>query len=240
MTDKPTESGELDVTGAEPTTPVTKEQSDQQTSADAAKLQSTLETLTKRVDEIDKSYRTMQGDKDRGVKRVERDLDDLKKLIGEYETFKTRGLEPDAAIEEVDFRQSIRELKQTLQDLKGGSLPVKTGTGTAGGGADDADRLIEELGLSANDPEVVTALRGDSPTVAIARLAQRRASQPASHPAAAPPLTGGGGSTGGPESLKNDYIREMLAARGKKMLLKEIKEKYRKLGAPVDNITFSV
>jgi hypothetical protein len=40
--------------------------------------------------------------------------------------------------------------------------------------------------------------------------------------------------------LMGEYKSKMLAARGNKTLGKEIREKYKKLGVPVETVVFSV
>lgn len=62
--------------------------------------------------------------------------------------------------------------------------------------------------------------------------------KPVGNPAAVPAITARGGASG---DLVEQYKKEMIAARGQGYLVgRAIKEKYRKLGLPVDDIGFTI
>jgi len=70
------------------------------------------------------------------------------------------------------------------------------------------------------------------------RLSGEKSSRASGNIAAAPALSGKGADSG---DLKQKYIDEMLAARGQGRIVGQaIKEKYRKLGVPVDDIGFTI
>ena len=104
MTENEKDSGSVGGNEGVPTPPISDQQNVQQSSDAAAKLQSTLDTLTKKLDEVDTRSRTLQSEKDRGVTKTRKEVEELKRQIAEYERLKGSGLEVDAAVEEVTFR----------------------------------------------------------------------------------------------------------------------------------------
>jgi hypothetical protein len=205
---------------------------DKQSSFDAAKLQSTLEALGRKLDEVDARSKALQGDKDRDVKSTKKEVQELKRQIAEIEKLKSAGLEPDAAVEE------HRGLREQLNKLNPASNQP---AGNGASGADERTRLIEELKLDGNDPKVMQAVRDEADFAKLAaRLVTIKATAPPPpDPALAPPMQGSPAAPADAKQLIGDYQKEMLAVkRGDKTTLTQIKEKYRKLGVPVDTIAF--
>jgi hypothetical protein len=164
MTDNELESGQTNVSRQAPPAGLTQGTGVEQASIDAVKLQGTLETLTKRLDEIEKGYRTFQGERDKGTKDLKREVGELRSVLGDYEKLKAKGLDLDEAVEQIELKQSMAEIKQILS----GSLPAKTIAGSVGGGATESARVVKDLGLDAADPEVVALLGRNLPTVELA------------------------------------------------------------------------
>jgi hypothetical protein len=148
---------------------------DKQSSFDATKLQSTLEALSKKLDEVDKRSAALQGDKDRGVNKANSEVEALKKKIAELEKYRKAGYDDDSALEEMSFRETIHEVKSQLAELKSVS---------AGNGAVDVAKVVSDFGLSKDDPAVVAFLASRSfesvekAEVAIAKFVKGQTNKP--------------------------------------------------------------
>lgn len=212
-------------------------------SFDASKLQSTLETVLKRVEEIDKAYKTFQSGKDRGAnesKKASEEVAELKRKIAEIEKLKKAGLDEDGAIEEHSFREDIRAVKEQLSKI--GSVQTQP-AGNRESLVDEKAKVLAELELSANDPEVIPLLDLPEKELAIqaGKLALRKAKQSPPDSSEAGSLQGGQPAPAGVKQLTQNYIQEMKGAMGKgNQFGNAIKDKYRKLGVPVDEVSFRV
>ena len=209
---------------------------------DAAKLQSTLDALTKRLDEVDARSKSLQGDKDRGVKATRREVEEIKKQLAEIDKLKRTGLNEDDAIEEFTFRDEVRQLREQLSRLN----PTSTQSGGNGnGGAVDTAKVIEELQLDATDARVnqLIGQYGNDPVTLTLQLGKyaKTLANPTAPDLSSAPVASGGSSSGKPstEKLLADYTNEMRAARGNRRLLLETKEKFKKAGLDVDNVVFT-
>ena len=169
------------------------EKGDSSGSFDAQKLQTTLETLTKRLEEVDARSKALQGDKDRGIAKTQNEVDELKRKFAEIEKLKKSGYDDDAAFEELGFREEVRSVKEQLSNLK--SAPAQT-AGNGDSQVVDAAKVIKDYGLDGNDPEVVEkVLKGEYKTpmeaeLAALKLAYRRATSAPPSAGAAPTLQG--------------------------------------------------
>lgn len=130
--------------------------------------------------------------------------------------------------------------------LKGQDAPSAQPRDTGSGGQDfDVEPIIKALGFPENDVALGALKKayGDDPRTLLteaAKLRQAQASVPNPAPSNAPPLSGGNGeSQVNIEQLTQKYSSEMIAARGNRQSLQEIKERYRKQGVPVDNVVFT-
>jgi hypothetical protein len=174
MTDNHGDSG-LTTGTVDTNQPSSQGEGGKQGSVDALKLQSALEAITKKVEEIDARSKALQGDKDRGVVKTNKDVEELKRKIAEIEKYRKAGFDDDSAIEEISFRDSVRILKDQIATLNPAS---------AGNGAVDVAKVISEVGLDAQDPEVVAAFAGKQFTdprdaeLAALKLAMRKANKP--------------------------------------------------------------
>lgn len=122
-------------------------------SFDPRELQKALDAFKKQIEEIDARTKALQGDKDRGIKKTEREMDVLKRQIAELEMLKKRGLGEDEAFEELGFRQAVRDFKQSIA-----ARNVPSGNGDEK--AVNAESLIAEYGLDVSSPEVKLAFEG--------------------------------------------------------------------------------
>ncbi len=239
MTDNDLDSGQAVGTTQTTNSGGSKGNGDSSGSIDAAKLQSTIEALTRKLDEVDARSKALQGDKDRGVNQTKDEVKELKRKIAEIEKLKKTGLDEDGAIEEHSFREDIRAVKDQLTKL------TSTQTQTAGNGegsADDVARLFEKYGVPINDPEStpLLGLKGLELKSAVQDLALKRAKQSTLDSSEAGSLQGGPPAPkAGVEKLTEKYQSDLLAIpRGDagKAQRAALKEQARKDGVPVDRI----
>ena len=208
---------------------------------DAAKLQSTLETLTGKLAEIDARTRALQGDKDRGVAKANKEVDDLKRKIAAYEKLKKSGLDEDDAAEELTFREDIRSLKEQIASLG----PVSgQRAGSAQSGTVDAAAVIAELGLP-DLPEVAAfrqrTFSSESELLREAtKLAIGLASKPQPNAAQRAAAESGAAKPNekSVEELTKEYQSQGAAAQGNPSKFRALKEEYRKKGVPVDQVSW--
>lgn len=226
MAENDMDSGQSNGTPASPNTGSSDGNGDSKSSFDASKLQSAFEALTKRLDEVDARSKSLQGDKDRGVNKAQEEVKELKRKIAEIEKLKGTGLDMDGAIEEYNFREDVRTIKDQLSKL--GSAQ----TSPAGNGVnlvDEQAKVFEEYELNPNDPEAVSLLelRGTELIKAVSKLAIKKAKSTPPDSSEAPTLQGG-------VSAKKDdaqliaRLRTLQSNPAKNQ--KEIKELENKLG----------
>ena len=183
MAENDLDSGNPAGTAGSPTLQSSSGGSDSGGSFDAGKLQSLIEGFGKRLEEIDSRTKSLQGDKDRAVVKTRKEVDELKAKIAEYEKLKSKGLAPDEALDEMDFRSTVRQLQDQLGKLNSVS------TQSAGNGevraTDAAKAVINELQLDANAPDVISILaKGLDPDKQELEL-RRHAARPKPQPSAA-------------------------------------------------------
>ena len=233
MTDKPDEGKQEKVNAGLPS-PTFTEVEAQPLPGDALKsLQESLQTFQ---DEIRGQLKALQSDKDKRIPKLEGSLADL---MSEITRLKGKGFSDEEAVNEVEFRQSVKELAQKMKGIEQSAQP--TGTGTSGA-AQEAQQIVNELKLDTSDPDVLAVLAGkyrnyDHLRAEAALLVARKATKPTPSSASSPPIPGG---TAPSPDLAAAYIKEMLAARGKRDVAKAIQAKYRKQGLDISNIPFSV
>ena len=142
------DSGSKPETEGQPIPPVSEPKSAEQGSFDAAKLQSTLDSFSKKLEEVDKRSKALQGEKDRGIASTKKEVEELKRQIAEIEKLKSTGFEGDAAIEEFTFREDVRQLREQLQAFD------KVQLQTAGNGmklANPAAEVVARYGFKNDD-----------------------------------------------------------------------------------------
>ncbi len=144
-------------TPAQPNASGSQGQSVSDGSGDAQKLQTALDNLTKRLDEVDKRSRTLQSDKDRSVNQTRKEVEELKRKFAEVEKLKAKGYNDDDAFEELELRESIRVIREQLSNKD----QAQTGNaGNGNGSAVDRAKTLQQYGLSENDPDVAAELGG--------------------------------------------------------------------------------
>jgi hypothetical protein len=233
MADNDMDNGStLEGTPTSPTAGGSQGQGASSSSFDAAKLQATLEALTKKVEEADARSRSLQGDKDRGVAKTRKEVDALKAQFAEIEKLTRDGMALDDAVEEYDFRSTVRELKTQLANLIPAPNPT-AGSGTVE--AANVAKVFADYGLDLKDPRVLeVAQRGykdpDALELAAFKLSKSLAASPTPNPAQNPAGNVQQPSSNNIADVINAYEQELKAIpRGQTMAVSNLKAKYRKI-----------
>ncbi len=185
---------------------------------------------------LEKELKGLQSRQDKSTNEVQRFMEDVKGQMA-------KGLSLDEAEKAVHADRKAAEkdalLSQIAAKLGIGNSP-QNATGTSANAADEAVSVFSEYNVDPNDPEAIPLLElsGTDLVKAVSKLAIKRAKQSTPDSSEAPSLSSGAPKPAGIEGLTNQYQKDMLAARGKPSLLKDIKEKARKAGVPVDSIAF--
>lgn len=162
-------------------------------SIDAKALQASFEALTRRLDEVDARSKALQGDKDRGIKKTNEEVNELKRKFAEIEKLRKSGMDDDAAIEELTFRDEVRSLKDQLAKLNP-AQPQPAGNGDRL--VVDAAQVVKQYGLDGTDAEVIEKIfRQDFKSqqeveFAALKIAYQRAKPNQPSPSAAPAQVG--------------------------------------------------
>jgi hypothetical protein len=233
MAEKQVDGGSAEGTATNANGGASENQSVQQPSFDAAKLQEVLDavgTLSKRVDGL-------QSVKDKQAS----ELTGLKAQIAEYKELEKR-LGPDGAIEQMELKQTLNQMNQTLEQLQKGSVSTQP-TGTGESGAVDAAQAIRDFGLDMNDPKVALLAskqykNQDEVDLAIAKHIRAKKSAPSPTPAQQP-ADAGQPVKEGAEEATTEYINNVKAARGNPQKVRALREQAIKAGVKVWEIDFS-
>ncbi len=152
MADNDLDGDQTQGTPATPKAGSSQGNGDSNSSFDAPKLQTALEALTRRLDEVDQRSKALQGEKDRGINSTKKEVDELRRKFAEIEKLKKSGLDDEGAFEELTFRDEVRNLRQEISKLS----PAQTQTpGKGEGAAVDVAKVISDYQLDGNDPEVI-------------------------------------------------------------------------------------
>lgn len=237
MTENQMDGGSQEGTAANANGGASSQQSVQQPSFDATKLQESLDALTTGFKTLEKRVNGLQGVKD----QTKEELSGLKSRIAEYEQLKAR-FGADGAVEQLELRDTLAQMNQTLEQLKGSTSTPAPGAG-ASGAVDAAKVVATDYGLDPKDPGNAILVNGHYPNMdaldlAVARhiKAQRQAPNPTQAQAPAP--TGGQPPAKDVEALTTEYIQKMQAARGKPTEIRALREEYLKRGVKTWEVTF--
>lgn len=185
---------------------------------------------------LEKELKGLQSRQDKSTNEVQRFMEDVKGQMA-------KGLSLDEAEQAVHANRKAAEkdelLYQIATKLGIGNSPQSV-TGNNQKAADEAASVFSEYNVDPNDPEAIPLLelRGTDLVKAVSKLAIKRAKQSTPDSSEAPSLSSGAPKPPGLSGLTQQYQSDMIAARGKPSLLKDIKEKARKAGVPVDSIAF--
>jgi hypothetical protein len=178
----------------QPSTTVSPEPEVQQTSLKADDQQ---ETFEERIARLESSYRSLQGDKDRGTNKALRGVEDLNERFAEYEKYaklRTDGKNKDEAQRAMVLDDIVQERMgtQVAQEPVGSQAVVPSWA--------EADVFLREQGIDPNDAKVLEMVReGNSRPEDYFALALERKTSPVTEPNAAQKMpTGTGGVMGAP------------------------------------------
>lgn len=115
-------------------------------SFDPSELKAVIDSLSSTVKEIDARTRSLQGDKDRGISKLTKEIEDAKNRLAAVERLKKLGLTEDEAVLELASRQASSNQPVT---------PAPVGNETV-----KVDEIIGEYGLDMTNPEVKIAFEG--------------------------------------------------------------------------------
>jgi hypothetical protein len=203
-------------------------------SFDAKALQTAIDSIAKKVEEIDARSKSLQGDKDRSVVKTNKEVEELKRKFAEIEKFRKAGYDDDTAFEESDFRDAVRALKNQIATVS---------QAPAGNGVVDVAKVIAETGLDAQDPEVVASgiagkqyasvLEAENAALRL-KLQKATKPQPSDADRVSSPLSPPSPQTA--EGLKSNYIKDAQAARGSREKMLQVQAEYQKRGLDTGQI----
>lgn len=204
----------------------------------AEQLSGLVRSVVKEV--MAEELKPIKGDISGLYSRQDKDRNANREFMDEYRKQMANGLSDkdaeDAAHNALNQREAQAEEKRMLAEVYA-KVVGKPSTQPAGNGVSGADaraRLIDDLKIDANSPDVLRLL-ADEPDVVkfAAKLGEikGRAGQHAPDPANAPALQGTS-SRGdkSPEQLMKEYREEVKGLRGNILAVSEVQKKYRKLG----------
>jgi hypothetical protein len=237
MADNDLDSGQASGTAGSPASQSSSGEGGSSSSFDAGKLQSLIEGFGRRMDEIDARTKSLQGDKDRAVVKTKKEVEELKAKIAEYEKLKSKGLAPDDALEEMDFRSTVRQLQEQLGRL--GSVSTQAAGNGASGADTTAKAVLEELKLDANSAEVISILgkgyNAEKQELELRRLAMRSTTQPQPSAAESAAIQGQPAQAGDRDlqsayEKKRNEIAQTLRGDAKVKALSDLKVDFRGRG----------
>lgn len=237
MSDQTLESGqsnesgsattELSQTGGQQTSTVNAE-------AIAKALQPLLEPWLK-----DQVTRTLQGEKDRRINKIERRLDTTEGALTRFAELVGGGMKIEQAQQQLKLESALEYIDSLRQQPEQGGGSDKASTqGSAGAtqAVEEAAQLLKDAGLD-SDPEWVSMVGKGFPSSheavkAAANLVIRRTVK-GQKPNEAATIQPSGGALP-KKDLDAEYRKELLAARGKGYDAgRAIRQKYRELGLDV-------
>lgn len=210
-------------------------------SFNASKLPEQLESLVTKAVE-----KAVQSTKDRRFSNIEKQLDDFKPVLEQVKSILT----PEQ-LRQFNEIQKDAEFEQLKKMVYGNPSTSTSESGNQGRAANSEAQGVllqvvdELLDLPANDSRVTQIKLDHGNDINAYKEAAKKLKQSLETgtptPAEQPLPTGSAPRPPSVEENMNKYINEMKDARGKgNQFGNAIKEKYRKLGVPVDEITFRV
>jgi len=178
--------------------------------------------------------------------RQDKEATEVQKFMGEVKKRMANGMSLDEAEQSITAEQQAAQKDDLLFKIarKVGVLdePPSTPAGNGQPMASDAASTLQQYGLNANDPDVAEAIRGKTNPLelelAAAKVALKREKKPVADVSASTSVIGRPAPPAGVDALTADYQREMIAARGNRTAIVETRQKYKKLGVPVDSVVF--
>jgi len=206
------------------------------TSTDADAIVSKLTPILEQLVE-----KKVQSTKDKRISKIEKALGGRLDLLAELEG---EGVE---IPKDLRMQMQIRDLEERLtQPKEQPAQPRDVGTSSGQTAVADAIAALKENELDANDPAFIELLRGTYTSREAFDLKVQRfingklKPQKQANPAdVVQSPARSGASDKSEEALRQDYIKEMKAARGKPGDIRAIREKYQKEGVNIYDVDFS-
>lgn len=195
--------------------------------------------IRKQLELTRRELQGLQGRQDKEQNEVQRFMSEVKKRMAS-------GMSLEDAEKSITAEQKASEKDELLFKIarKVGVLDEPS-QNIAGNGVNvtiDRASTLQQYGLDANDSDVAEAIRGKSDLelkLAALEVAYKRATKPVADASASPAVNARPAPPANVESLTADYQKEMIAARGNKTAIIATREKYKKLGVPIESVVFS-
>ena len=195
-----------------------------------------LKAQSKKLETFEKEIRGLQSKQDKGDKQ-------FKEFMADYQKQVAAGVPDHEAYEIAQNNQNAKKRQAEREALLDQLLAERSGKSV---GADSklakAKELALKYGIDENDPslaEIVSTKDEDRWEGEIAIRAIKKTSPQSLGGVPSMPATP---SPSKPDlqRLGEEYVNKVLEAKGNKMLVRQLREEYRKKGVPVDNTVFSV
>lgn len=175
--------------------------------ATSSQATTNLEALLKEVTDLKGQVRALQSEKDKGTHKLEKRVDKLDEVIAKYEELRGEGLSKSRALREMQMDAFLQE--QNPENAVPASVQPAQGSAPAEPTRLEMEAILSTLGLDANDPQVVEAMRL-SPIDRIAQFTKIAVDRKQTPNPAAVQNVGGGSAVLPEEDLT--AVREKLAA----------------------------
>lgn len=195
--------------------------------AESQPSQGDLTKMQAKLDELDKSYRALQSEKDRGVKRVEADVENIKEIL----RLQAKGLDEDEIIHRLNVKKLLEKGIQPEPVVQAPVATARQDTYLV-----EAMSIVGDAGLDPTDAEVVKLMVAKASAVDYYKLANRKLKAPAPEGAGAPPMRPEGVPQQDLDALKNSYVEELNKNRGNKTAILAIQDKFQKKGLDTSRI----
>jgi hypothetical protein len=195
MAENNTESGQPEEQVQTPNEQVSAGGGDQQSSPVS---EPQIAELSEVIKDLQGQVRALQGDKDRGIARVGKQVDELTKQLERYEAYRADGKDPAAALREMQIdallgSQGEVSVPETTPKEAGGTASQESTVDTA--------TILQATGLDANDADVLALIRDGAPAEQYIALAAKKKAQPETPPQPAQAMPVGGGTSVAEESI---------------------------------------
>lgn len=172
------------------------------------------------VKNLEGQVRALQSDKDKGIAKVGKQVNDLAEQMEKYESYRERGLKPEQAVREMQIDALLAGQRdegstEFLPKEEGGTEPKVASA--------DQKAILQRLGLQPNDPKVLEVLREkDNPIEQVASFAalaleKAKTQQAPTNEAQVMPSASGATSTETIDSLTEELNELMRESPGKHM-----------------------
>lgn len=200
------------------------DESSQESSSSSAQPSEDFAAIRQELAELKKLYTGIQKGNDKVNARVEQKVNDMAAQIGRITELAKAGKTP----AEIEERLLLDDL---LAERKGNAPGAQQ---SANGAAEvQAQELVKELGLDANDKDVAEAVASGK-IANVIKIAMSKAKVPEADATTAPPLTLKEVPPGNVKALSAAYDKAVAELRGERRLnprtLANLKSEYRKKG----------